>query len=131
MKFHKLTANIIVSDVNTTTDYYIEKLGFSMVMTIEDFGIYKWSLVKRDNVEVLFQQKDDLLKQYPAFTDFTEGSALSLFFQIENIEGFYEEVKDKVKTVKDIYKTFNGLQQFVIQDCNGHLLIFAENKEYF
>ena len=41
-------------------------------------------------------------------------------------KSLYHRIKEKVKIIRDLYTTEYGTLEFIIQDCNGFALIFAE-----
>ncbi|NIR52325.1 bleomycin resistance family protein, partial [candidate division KSB1 bacterium] len=38
MKFRSLTPNVMVEDVNETVEYYKDKLGFELIMSVPEEG---------------------------------------------------------------------------------------------
>jgi uncharacterized glyoxalase superfamily protein PhnB len=57
-----------------------------------------------------------------------KGGALLLYIQISDIRNYFDQIKDKVKIVKDLELTFYGATEFSIEDNNGFLLTFAEDE---
>ena len=51
-----------------------------------------------------------------------------LYIQTTGIRIFFEQIKDKVKVLKEIEKTFYGATEFCIEDNNGFVLTFAEDE---
>jgi hypothetical protein len=50
MKLNRLTPNMMVEDVNRTIDFYRDVLGFELVMSVPEHGLYQWALMKREDV---------------------------------------------------------------------------------
>jgi len=50
-------------------------------------------------------------------------------YQTTEIRNFFEQIKDNVKVVKGLEKTFYGATEFSIEDNNGYLLTFAEDEK--
>ncbi len=42
---------------------------------------------------------------------------------------FFDQIKDNIKVVKELEKTFYGATEFSIADNNGYLLAFAEDEK--
>ena len=57
-----------------------------------------------------------------------DGGSLLFYIQIKEIRQFHEHIKDKVKVIKGLEKTFYGATEFSILDNNGYVLTFAENE---
>lgn len=117
---------MMVENVNETVDFYREVLGFNLVMTVPDSGAFDWALVKREEVEVMFQARASLTEEVPLFKDKPVGGALTFFIRMQGVEDLYRQIHPKVNVVQDLHTTFYGTREFAIQDCNGFVLTFAE-----
>lgn len=139
MELKKLTTNLMVEDVNRTIEFYRETLGFEFVMAVpkdsqevlmeipKDKSLI-YAMMKRGSIEMMFQAKDSLSKDIPVFKDMVIGGSLTFYFEVENINDLYSELKEKVTIVKELHTTFYGMQEFYVKDCNGYILGFAEKK---
>lgn len=54
---------------------------------------------------------------------------LEVYIEVENLEDFYNEIKEKVEIVKEFSNTWYGMNEFYIRDNNGYILGFAEQKK--
>ncbi len=125
-KAKSLSPNLMVDDVASTMDFYSKYLGFETVMTVPQEGELNWAMVKKDNIVLMFQAKENLLEEYPQMQS-SIGASLSLYCDVEGVEAFYENVKDTVEICKDLHVTFYGKKEFAIKDCNGYLITFSED----
>lgn len=132
----KLTANMMVDDVQKTLKFYQENLHFSFVMgvpqdkkeVIVENDLKRelvYALVKYDSIEIMFQVKESLSIDIPYFANRPIGASVSFYFEVDDVNSLYEKLKDKVKIEKDIYTTWYGMREFYITDCNGYILGFA------
>ncbi len=122
----KLTPNIMVEDINRSIAFYKEKLGFELLATAPEEGQFVWAMLKRDEVEVMFQVRASLEEEFPALKHKEIGGALTFYIAIEDVKGLYAQLKESVTVVQDMHTTFYGALEFAIQDCNGFILSFAE-----
>ena len=130
MNFKALTPNLIVEDVNMTAKYYQSTLGFEIIMTVPESGVFDFAMLKLDNVTIMFQSMKGFIEALPDYKDQKAGGALFLYFEVENLDKVYDKVKTaNAKIVVDINTTFYGMREFTIKDCDGYLLIFAEEQE--
>ena len=127
-KMKDLTPNIMVENIQNTIEYYQTILGFDIVMTFPVNENPLWALLKKNNISMMFQEKNSFLKEYPHLSDIGMGGSLSLFIGIDNIDGFYNEIYKKVKVIKPPHVTTYGIKEFAIEDINGYLLVFAEKQ---
>lgn len=135
--YKKLTTNMIVDDVNRTVDFYCNVLGFEFVMGVprdsqeivtakQNDQALGFAIVKCDNVEMMFQAKKSLAREIPQFGGMKIGGSLTFYVEVDNVEGLYDELKEKVTIIRDLQTTFYGMREFYIRDCNGYVLTFAQ-----
>ena len=122
-----ISPNIFVKDINKTIDFY-KQLGFNVVTTVPEQGDIIWAMMTCGNVTFMFQTFESLGNDLPVISRQTGGSLL-LYIQTTEIRKFFDQIKDNVKVVKELEKTFYGATEFSIEDNNGYLLTFAENEK--
>jgi uncharacterized glyoxalase superfamily protein PhnB len=121
-----LTPNIFVRDIQKTIDFYTQ-LGFKVTMSVPEEGDPVWVLMSCENVSFMFQTFDSLGDEIPEISR-KDGGSLLFYIQIKEIRKFHDRIKDMVKVLKDLEKTFYGATEFSIIDNNGYVLTFAENE---
>jgi lactoylglutathione lyase len=122
----KLTPNIMVEDVNRTIEFYQKFLGFELLVTVPEEGQFAWAMMKRGEVEMMFQSRTSLGEEIPALQQKEIGGSLTLYIEVEDVKELYEHLKGNITIVQDMHLTFYGAQEFAVQDCNGFILAFAE-----
>jgi len=127
VEFHKVTANLMVQDVNETVDYYKSNLNFDVIMTVPESGDLNWAMMSRGGVTLMFHEKRNLVGEYPLLADRAPGSGLTLFVNVDDADGLHDAIKDKVDICVEPHATFYGTREFAIVDCNGFVLTFAES----
>lgn len=117
---------LMVSNVDETLAYYTN-LGFEIVYKSPQTGAAYWAYIKKDNVELFFQSKESLTKEFPELENYNKGGAMTLWLRVDNIEQWYEEIKDKAEVIRPFGITpYNGAKEFVILDINGFILHFSD-----
>ena len=135
--FQTLTPNLTVEDVNACADFYLNTLGFELLVAVPLNGTESLSeippdravgfaMLKRDDVVVMLQSRASLEEDLPELAQTKIGSSISLYIKITALEDLYEAVRDKAKVVVTPRETFYGMREFAIEDPNGYLLIFAQ-----
>ncbi len=123
----KLTLNFVVDDVSKTIGFYQEILGcFELVETDPKTGDIEWALMRCEDLEIMFQSKRSLQARIPEFADIRTGGSIIIYIEVDNIEYLYAWIKDKIKIIEDIHMTPYKMKEFIIQDCNGFILTFAQ-----
>lgn len=122
-----VSPNIFVNNINETINFY-KQLGFSLTATVPEEGDYIFAMMTCGDVIFMFQTFESLGDDLPNISR-QNGAAMLLYIQLNEIRKFYEQIKDKVKVIKGLEKTFYGATEFSIEDNNGYLLTFAEDEE--
>jgi len=120
-----LSPNMYVNDVKDTMDFY-RKLGFNSIMTVPEGAEEPvWAMMQSGNVTIMFESIKNIDGQLPEISR-QNGGALLLYIKVKDVNALFESVKDQVTVLKDPHKTFYGATEFMIQDCNGFVLTFAD-----
>ena len=122
-----VSPNIFVSDIEQTIDFY-KKLGFNVVTTVPENGDIVWAMMTCGTVTFMFQTFESLGNDLPMISR-QNGGSLLLYIQTNEIKKLFDQIKDNVKVVKELEKTFYGATEFSIEDNNGYLLTFAEDEK--
>lgn len=122
-----VSPNIFVTDINQTIDFY-KQLGFSLITTVPEEGDFIFAMMTCGSVVFMFQTFISLGDELPTVSR-QKGGSLLLYIQTNEIRRFFDQIKDKVKVIKGLEKTFYGATEFSIEDNNGYLLTFAEDEK--
>lgn len=124
--FHTVSPQFAVGDVVKAAEYYRDFLGFTLDGYWLDPPVY--AIVKRGSVEVHFGLADDLKNPQRSNQGHRKGG-LDVYVRISGIETFYNELKQKnVKIIDPICAQEYGMLEFIIEDCNGFKIAFAQNN---
>lgn len=121
-----VSPNLFVKDIDASVAFYTQ-LGFTVTATVPDEAPYIFVMMSCGEVIFMFQTMESLGEDLPAVSRQSGGSLL-LYIQTKSIRTFFEEIKDKVKVLKGLEKTFYGATEFSIEDNNGYVLTFAEDE---
>ncbi|NLM09203.1 MAG: bleomycin resistance family protein [Clostridiaceae bacterium] len=122
---NSLTPNLMVEDVNKTIEYYEKVLGFELSMNVPKTGKFDWAMMKHENVEIMFQERNNLIEEYPVLNEKTPGGGLTFYIRVKDVKKLHDELKEKANIVLDLQKTFYGTEEFAIIDINGYILTFS------
>jgi len=140
MKANKLTPNFEVKDIRKTVAFYQSILGFTLVMAVPDTqdGIeqsfvdgkeYVYALVSKDNVEMMFQKTESFKRDVLFAKDLSMSASVSFYMEIEGVDSFYEQIKNKGLNPTELKTAWYGMREFYLTDNNGYILGFAEKME--
>ncbi len=140
MKVNKLTPNLEVKDIESTVTFYQSVLGFTLVMAVpstqdamdESFisdKDYVYALVKKDNVELMFQRTDSFKQDVVLARGLPIGASVSFYMEVNGLDDFFVSIKDKVDVLTAPEMAWYGMREFYLKDINGYILGFAEKVE--
>lgn len=120
MKIKKIAPQIRTTDMTSTLRYYIDVLGFSQEFNYEDF--YAGIRAGEQTIHVKGVDEQD-----PSIPYVQQGGHLHLYFEIDGVAAFAEELKSKgVSLVEDVHETAWQTREIVLHDDQGHTLYFGE-----
>jgi len=136
----KLTPNLMVDDVRQTITFYTDMLGCSLRMAVpaDKSGVadamkdgidYIYAQMACGDIEIMFQEKNSLREDVPAFAEQDVGGSVALYFEVTDIDAVYASLQGKVDVVKDLETAWYGMREFYIRDCNGYILCLAEQAQ--
>ncbi|MBB5396976.1 glyoxalase/bleomycin resistance/extradiol dioxygenase family protein [Mucilaginibacter sp. AK015] len=122
-----LSPNIFVNDMKATVAFY-KLLGFEVTMSVPEAGEeLVWAMMTSGKVTMMFQTYASLADELPEIKR-TDGGSLLLYINVNDINGLFDRIKDSVKVLKGLEKTFYGATEFSILDNNGYVLTFAQHQ---
>jgi uncharacterized glyoxalase superfamily protein PhnB len=122
-----LAPNIFTNNIQETVALYT-LLGFEVTMSVPEQGDeLVWVMMVNGSVTIMFQTFASLDNDLPEISR-ANGGSLLLYINVKNIREFFESIKDKVKVLKGLEKTFYGATEFSIVDNNNYVLTFAEHE---
>ena len=139
-KFKKLTPDLMVENVADSVVFYVTKLGFELDMAVPENEEsiekelspnkkYVYAMIHNDEVFIMFMQKDVYIQDLPVLKNYQIGASASFYIDVDNLEKFYNKIKNKVEVIKELFTTWYGMTEFYIKDNNGYILGFAERKK--
>ena len=120
MKLQALSPILWVKDLQETISFYKERLGFKSRSSFPNFA----TLI-RDNAEIMVIVPTG----EPGDTGFFPQPHLtgSIYIFMEDVNGFWELVKDKVNVKTPIDDRQYLMRDFSILDNNGYEIVFGED----
>ena len=133
MKFQDVTPNLIVDDIDRSTTFYRDALGFKVVTTVPDAAPFAFVWLQRDDVNVFLNARAGLMEEdAPHLTNRQTGGTNTLFITIEadSVEGGVDElfrsIANRAKLVMPLKNQFYGLREFGVEDPDGYVIFFAQ-----
>lgn len=111
---------LLVPDVAATTQYYVDKLGFSLIGLVAEPPVY--GMVVRDGYQVHFAKAEKAVPNVQLKAD-----AFDFILWIPEIDAFYNELKHRGATIiREIELKPYCSREFVIEDNNGYRILIGD-----
>lgn len=128
-RFVSVTPNLLVRDVNKSTAFYRDVLGFTMGETVPDKEPFVFVWMKHGEVSVFLNDINAAAHDYPDVAKLPPGGTAAFFFVITGVDAYYALVAPKAKVIMPIKTQFYGMREFAVTDPDGHIITFAERVE--
>src|SRR5215204_7325040 len=111
---------IHVPDVRATVEWY-ESIGFHVVATYgnEEEGL-SFAIVSFGKGEVMFNAEGE--------TSSKRRREVDLYVYTDDVDDFYERLKDRVDVVAGPHNTFYGAREVIIRDINRFWITFGQDS---
>ncbi len=117
MKLNALTPMLTTPNLDASIAFYTDILGFMCAARSDKHG---WAHMERDRVSVMLATPNPHVPfENPIFTG-------SLYFYTDDVDGQWEQLKDRVEVSYPIESFDYGMREFAIYDDNGYLLQFGQ-----
>jgi uncharacterized glyoxalase superfamily protein PhnB len=114
MRLLDVTPMLTVTDITTAVSFYCDVLGFVLRSDMEG-----WACVASGDVEVMLAVPNAHLPfERPSLTG-------SLYFRTDDVDGWWERLKDKCRVEYPIEDFEYGMREFAVRDNSGYLLQFG------
>jgi catechol 2,3-dioxygenase-like lactoylglutathione lyase family enzyme len=120
MKLTELRPMLWTESLQETIDFYTTVLGFTADEVNDDWG---WASLSKDAVGIMLTKPN-------AHTPYEKtGFTGSFYFNVEDIDVAWEDLKDKARVCYGIENFEFGMREFAIYDNNGYILQFGREIE--
>jgi catechol 2,3-dioxygenase-like lactoylglutathione lyase family enzyme len=124
--FASVTPNLLVRDIDRSTAFYRDVLGFSVKTTVPDASPFVFVWLERDGVPVFLNDPKAVADDYPEADRRPFGGTATIFFVVTAVDDLHAKVAPHAKVVMPLKTQFYGMREFAIEDPDGHLITFAE-----
>ena len=124
--FTSVTPSLLVQNIDRSTTFYRDVLGFVIKQTVPDEAPYVFVWLDRDGVAVFLNDPKTADHDYPEASRRPSGGTATMFFIVANVDGFHADVAPHAKVIMAPKTQFYGMREFAIEDPDGHILTFAE-----
>jgi uncharacterized glyoxalase superfamily protein PhnB len=131
MHLTDVVPNLLVTDIERSTAFYRDVLGFTIVTTVPDHAPFVFVWLKRDEVSV-FLNVPAAEGDMPELARRAIGGTATLFVTVEaattaeGVDRLMEKIGPAAKVVMPLKDQFYGMREFAVEDPDGYVIIFAQ-----
>ena len=132
MNLTDVTPNLIVSDIDRSTVFYRDVLGFSVVTSVPDQAPFVFVWLRRDGVSVFLNVLAGMKDDVAELGTQKIGGTNTMFMTLEaesvdqGIDAMFRSVEGKARVVMPLKDQFYGMREFGIVDPDGYVIFFAQ-----
>ncbi|MCC2606340.1 VOC family protein [Planctobacterium marinum] len=126
----KMTPMLNVKDIFRSLDFYQDALGFELLSPMEELIHFRWGIIAADGTEFMLSESESAPQADAAIDPLLNHNwAVNFYFYPANIKALHDALLKKKFQPTALKQTEYGMQEFSIQDPDGHLLSFgAESR---
>jgi len=128
MKFKSLTPVLFVEAIEPCLEFW-KKLDFQAVTEVPEGNRLGFVILARDGVQLMYQTRDSLRNDVPAFADQKFESCNPLYFIVDDLNDVDRRLAG-VQKVMPRRDTFYGATEFSVREPGGYVVCFSEHKEH-
>jgi len=126
-KLNFISPFFIVSNIDDSVKFYVNKLGFEVWYTGPDDSPF-WAMVGRGAVSIMLKAIADDIKPVPNHTRH-EWARWDAYISTEDPDALFEEYSLAGATFRQpILDDGDGLRGFEVMDADGYVLFFGRPK---
>lgn len=127
-EMRKLSPLLTVDAVEPCLPFWVERLGFAKTVEVPDGDSLGFVILAKDGVEVMYQSRASVEKDIPALARESSNAsrpAMGLFIEVSDIDAV-ERALQGVPHVIPRRRTFYGMDEIVVRDPGGYVVVFAQ-----
>ncbi len=121
----KLTPDIDVDEIDRCLPFCIDRLGFEKTTEIPEGSKLGFVILRRDDVEVMYQSRESVEKDIPALVPEKGGHPIGLFIEVGDVAAV-ERALNGFEVILPRRKTFYGMDEIGVREPGGNSVIFAQ-----
>lgn len=125
MYVKSIIPELVTKDIDKTIEFYN---GILKLNIISEYPKEKpvWVKFGVGDSFIMFETNESIGIVIPELKDKTIDGSFNIYFEVENIERMYAEIKDSVDVIVPLIDS--PFKQFAIKDVNGYILLIGQHN---
>lgn len=126
MNVKRITAVLLVKEIEPLIPFWVDRLGFAKTVEVPDGNKLGFVIFGKGSVEVMYQSYSSVEKDAPpAMSREARRGPTYLYMEVDDLDALVSAMKD-APLVMPVRTAFYGMREFAVQDPGGHFITFAE-----
>jgi len=125
MSVNKITAVLLVDDVEPCIHFWVDRFGFEKTMEVPEGNKLAFAMVQKGNLELMYQSFESVKKDDPNRVDVMRKGPTFLYVEVSNIDETISALKG-APVVMPLRTTFYGAKEIGVKDPGNHIITFAQ-----
>jgi catechol 2,3-dioxygenase-like lactoylglutathione lyase family enzyme len=132
MNFTDVTPNLVVSDIERSTAFYRDVLGFAIVANVPEQPPFAFVWLQRGGVNVFLSTVEAARHDVAEWGSRAIGGTMGMFIVLEaesveaGIDALFVSVGSRARVLIGLRNQFYGMREFTIEDPDGYVVTFAQ-----
>jgi catechol 2,3-dioxygenase-like lactoylglutathione lyase family enzyme len=128
-EFLNVTPNLVVADINRSTAFYRDVLGFAVAASVPEHAPFAFVWLQRGDVNIFLNDRKTVGEHDPELARKPIGGSFTIYITVIGIDRFYAEVSPLATVLEPLQTKFYGMRECLLADPDGYLLTFAEEMK--
>jgi lactoylglutathione lyase len=135
MNLTDVTPNLIAADIDRSTAFYRDVLGFSVVTTVPNAAPFAFVWLQRGPVKVFLNSVESVRAEHRDLAARPIGGTNTMFIVVEaestaaGVDALFAEVQARARVIMPLTDQFYGMREFGIEDPDGYVVFFAQRMK--
>ena len=125
MQIKKITAVLLVEEVEPCVAFWTERMGFQKTGEVPDGGKLAFAMLQKDGAEIMYQTYASVEKDNPHPDTLARKGPTFLYIEVDDLAATLAAAAG-AELVMAERTTFYGSREFCVKDPAGHILTFAQ-----
>ncbi|HEX8837768.1 MAG TPA: VOC family protein [Candidatus Acidoferrum sp.] len=126
MNVKRITAVLLVQEIEPLIPFWADALGFTRAVEVPDGDKIGFILFQKGSVEVMYQTYASVEKDAPpSMSAKARKGPTYLYMEVDNLDAVLAAMKE-ARLVMPVRTAFYGMKEFAVQDPGGHFVTFAQ-----
>ena len=125
MNVKKITAVLLVEEVEPCVKFWVDRMGFEKTAEVPDGDRLAFAMLQRGGVELMYQSYASVEKNDPNAGPMARKGPTFLYIEVDDLAQAKAATEGAEITMAE-RTTFYGSREFGVKDPAGHFLTFAQ-----